>query len=140
MRHHNQPGFDKSCKGGNYVIRHWVTADSRTRLGTQQPWLDPGEREDNTVGVKIIKTKEGGYPYVSAQAFRYWLRETLTSRVDGLASAPIYREEKVTNTDANPLLYWDDDIFGDMRAPSKKETAKAARAADASRAGENGDY
>lgn len=96
----------------------------------------PGEREDNTVGVKVIKTKEGSYPYVSAQAFRYWLRETLNSRVAGWKAAPIYREEKVAYTDANPLLYWDDDIFGYMRAPSKKETAKAARAADASRAGE----
>ena len=96
----------------------------------------PGEREDNTVGVKVIKTKEGSYPYVSAQAYRYWLRETLTTRIPGWRSAPMYREEKVAYTDANPMLYWDDDLFGYMRAPSKKETAKAARAADASRAGE----
>lgn len=96
----------------------------------------PGEREDNTVGVKVIKTKEGSYPYVSAQAYRYWLRETLTSRIHGWRSAPMYREEKVAYTDANPMLYWDDDLFGYMRAPSKKETAKAARAADTSRVGE----
>jgi CRISPR-associated protein Cst2 len=96
----------------------------------------PGEREDNTVGVKVIKTKEGSYPYVSAQAFRYWLRDTLALRVAGWKNAPIYREEKVAYTDANPLLYWDDDIFGYMRAPSKKETARVARAADVSRAGE----
>ncbi|MDZ4718663.1 MAG: type I-B CRISPR-associated protein Cas7/Cst2/DevR [Roseiflexaceae bacterium] len=96
----------------------------------------PGEREDNTVGVKVIKAKEGSYPYVSAQAYRYWLRTTLESRIPGWRSAPMYREEKVAYTDANPILYWDDDLFGYMRAPSKKETAKAARAADASRAGE----
>lgn len=96
----------------------------------------PGEREDNTVGVKVIRAKDGIYPYVSAQAFRYWLRETLNARVAGWKAAPIYREEKVAYTDANPLLYWDDDLFGYMRAPSKKETAKAARAADASRIGE----
>ncbi len=96
----------------------------------------PGEREDNTVGVKVIRTKDGSYPYVSAQALRYWLRETLSSRVQGWQTAPIYREEKVAYTDANPLKYWDDDLFGYMRAPSKKETAKAARAADVSRAGE----
>jgi CRISPR-associated protein Cst2 len=96
----------------------------------------PGEREDNTVGVKVIKAKDGSYPYVSAQAFRYWLRETLHSRVAGWRAAPIYREEKIAYTDANPLHYWDDDIFGYMRAPSKKETAKAARAADTSRIGE----
>ncbi|PDW04668.1 type I-B CRISPR-associated protein Cas7/Cst2/DevR [Candidatus Viridilinea mediisalina] len=96
----------------------------------------PGEREDNTVGVKVIKTKEGAYPYVSAQALRYWLRTTLETRVAGWQAAPIYREEKVAYTDANPLLYWDDDLFGYMRAPSKRETAKALRAADTSRAGE----
>jgi CRISPR-associated protein Cst2 len=96
----------------------------------------PGEREDNTVGVKVIKTKEGSYPYVSAQAYRYWLRTTLEARVPGWRSAPIYREEKVAYTDANPIEWWDDDLFGYMRAPSKRETAKAQRAADASRAGE----
>ena len=96
----------------------------------------PGEREDNTVGVKVIKTKEGSYPYVSAQAYRYWLRTTLEARVAGWRAAPIYREEKVAYTDANPIAWWDDDLFGYMRAPSKKETAKALRAADASRAGE----
>lgn len=37
----------------------------------------PGERTDNKVGVKLIRTKEGYYPYVSAQAYRYWLRTTL---------------------------------------------------------------
>lgn len=96
----------------------------------------PGEREENTVGVKVIKTKEGTYPYVSAQAFRYWLRTTLASRVPDWKAAPVYREEKIAYTDANPIAYWDDDLFGYMRAPSKRETAKAQRAADPSRENE----
>jgi len=96
----------------------------------------PGARTDNTVGVKVIKAKDGVYPYVSAQAFRYWLRTTLESANLGWQSAPIYREEKVAYTDANPILYWDDDLFGYMRAPSKKTTAKEKREADASRASE----
>jgi CRISPR-associated protein Cst2 len=96
----------------------------------------PGEREDNTVGVKVINTREGAFPYVSAQAVRYWLRTTLASRVPGWQAAPIYREEKVAYTDGNPLLFWEDDLFGYMRAPSKKETAKAQRLADVSRIGE----
>lgn len=96
----------------------------------------PGEREDNTVGVKVIRAKDGIYPYVSAQAFRYWLRETLLARVSGWKASPMYREEKIAYTDANPLKFWDDDLFGYMRAPSKKETARAGRAADISRAGE----
>ncbi len=96
----------------------------------------PGEREDNTVGVKVIATKSGKYPYVSAQAFRYWLRTTLEARVKGWIAAPIFREEKVAYTDANPIAFWDDDLFGYMRAPSKSEKAIALRAADSSRASE----
>ncbi len=95
----------------------------------------PGARTDNTVGVKVIRAKDGAYPYVSAQAFRYWLRATLGG-VEGWRAAPIYREEKVAYTDANPILYWDDDLFGYMRAPSKKTSAKEKREADQSRAGE----
>lgn len=89
----------------------------------------PGARTDNTVGVKVIKTKEGAYPYVSAQSFRYWLRTTLENGDFGWQAAPIYREKKVAYTDANPIKYWDDDLFGYMRAPSKKADAAEARAA-----------
>jgi len=96
----------------------------------------PGARTDNTTGVKLIKTKEGAYPYVSAQAFRYWLRTTLENAALGWQVAPVYREEKIAYTDANPMLYWDDDLFGYMRAPSKKESAKTKREADTSRTGE----
>ncbi len=93
----------------------------------------PGSRTDNTVGVKAIRTREGYFPYASAQAFRYWLRATLENCVTGWKAAPIYREEKVAYTDANPILYWDDDLFGYMRAPSKKKSAEEKRAADSSR-------
>lgn len=96
----------------------------------------PGDREDNSVGVKTIKTKEGFFPYVSAQAFRYWHRMTLQEHVPGWRAAPVYREEKIAYSDSNPLLYWDDDLFGYMRAPSKRESAKVKREADISRAGE----
>ncbi len=96
----------------------------------------PGARTDNTVGVKLIRAKDGTYPYVSAQAFRYWLRATLQDANLGWQAAPIYREEKVAYTDANPILWWDDDLFGYMRAPSKKTSAKEKREADASRANE----
>jgi CRISPR-associated protein Cst2 len=93
----------------------------------------PGARTDNTVGVKTIRAKDGAYPYVSAQAFRYWLRTTLEGSDLGWQAAPIYREKKVAYTDANPILWWDDDLFGYMRAPSKKADAVKARSADESR-------
>ena len=93
----------------------------------------PGDREDNSVGVKVIRSKEGPFPYVSAQAFRYWHRTTLETQVAGWRAAPIHREEKVAYTDANPLLWWDDDLFGYMRAP-KKKSAEAKHENEAARA------
>ncbi len=87
----------------------------------------PGEATDNAVGVKTINTRQGRYPYVSAQAFRYWLRTTLENGSWGWQAAPIFREKKIAYTDANPIRWWDDDLFGYMRAPSKKAEAVKAR-------------
>ncbi len=95
-----------------------------------------GERYENSTGVKLIRANDGIYPYVSAQAFRYWLRESVQRTSPSWKSAPMYREEKVAYTDANPIEYWDDDLFGYMRAPSKRESAKAKREADVTRVGE----
>ena len=94
----------------------------------------PGERVDNKTAVKFIRTRGGAYPYVSAQAFRYWLRTSLEESDLGWRAAPVYREKKVAYTDANPILFWDDDLFGYMRAPSKNLEAVEAREADASQA------
>lgn len=84
-------------------------------------------RTDNTSSVKVIRTARGTYPYITAQAVRFWLRNTLEqSNATGeleWQSSPIYREEKVAYTDANPILYWDDDLLGYMRAPSKRNKA-----------------
>ncbi len=93
----------------------------------------PGERTENTSGVKVIRMRDGSiYPYVSAQAFRYWLRTTAESRVEGWKAAPTYREDKIAYTDSNPIAWWDDDLFGYMRAPSKK-TTKEQQLKDAAR-------
>jgi CRISPR-associated protein Cst2 len=98
---------------------------------------NPSARTDNAVATKIIATKQGAFPYVSAQAFRYWLRTTLQESEDiPWEAAPVYREAKVAYTDANPIIYWDDDLFGYMRAQGKSEAARARRAGDASRANE----
>ncbi|MCX8024169.1 MAG: type I-B CRISPR-associated protein Cas7/Cst2/DevR [Thermanaerothrix sp.] len=91
---------------------------------------------DNVSGVKVIKTREGTYPYVSAQAFRYWLRTTIEKSNSEWQAAPIWRESKVAYTDANPIRWWDDDLFGYMRAPSKKQSAVEKREADESRTSE----
>ncbi|MBF6595078.1 MAG: type I-B CRISPR-associated protein Cas7/Cst2/DevR [Thermaceae bacterium] len=90
---------------------------------------------DNEVGVKMIRTKGGALPYVSAQSFRFWLRNTLEQQSDWAAhAAPIFRENKAAYTDANPLKWWDDDLFGYMRAESKKTSAIEAKTEDTSRA------
>jgi len=96
----------------------------------------PNARTDNTVAVKAIRTGDGTFPYVSAQSFRYWLRTTLESGDWGWQNAPIYREEKVAYTDANPIRWWDDDLLGYMRAPSKKTSATEKRESDTSRVDE----
>lgn len=78
--------------------------------------LDQGGRTENAVRTKTVR----GFPYVSAQAVRYWWRTTLEQRDPAWRAAPIYREGKVAYTDADPIKWWDDDLFGYMRAPSKK--------------------
>jgi len=93
-------------------------------------------RTENAVATKVIRTRQGAFPYVSAQAFRYWLRTTLERTQPAWKAAPVYREAKVAYTDGNPIRYWDDDLFGYMRAQSKRAGAAARRGADESRAGE----
>lgn len=82
----------------------------------------PNARTDNTSGIKFIRKYGGGmYPYVTAQAYRRWLRDGLEDNPQGWQMSPIHREEKVAYVDANPIQYWDDDLLGYMRAPSKKK-------------------
>jgi len=90
----------------------------------------PGEADQNAVGVKAIRTKEGSFPYVSAQAFRYWLRTTLGQTQPKWKAAPVYRETDIAYTAADPIEYWDDDLFGYMRSPATSPTAKKARQSD----------
>lgn len=87
----------------------------------------PGARTDNSSDVKYIHTKQGDYPYVSAQAFRAWLRNSIKHLGYDNVS-PIYRDDKVAYTAGNPITYWDDDLFGYMRAPG--EATRRSRIAD----------
>jgi CRISPR-associated protein Cst2 len=97
----------------------------------------------NEVGIKVINTSDGKYPYVSAQAFRYWLRSTLNTDVNWREKlAPIFYKAgkgtagNIAYTAGNPIEYWDDDLFGYMRAEKegkekegteKEETANVTR-------------
>jgi CRISPR-associated protein Cst2 len=82
-----------------------------------------GARTDNVIVVKKIRTPNGTYPYVSAQALRYWIRTTLERSGAKWVTSPVYREGKIAYPAADPIEYWDDDLFGYMRAPSKKADA-----------------
>ena len=87
---------------------------------------DTGHITDNTVKVKCIWKNNIQYPYVSGQAFRYWLRETLKKNFNWDMS-PINREKKIAFTEANPIIYPDDDMFGYMRALKKKDGGTVTR-------------
>lgn len=78
---------------------------------------DPNEADENKIPVKFVRRGREVYPYVSAQAWRYWWRNTLEANFDWKMS-PIQREAKIAFTSANPFTYADDDVFGYMRAMS----------------------
>jgi len=70
---------------------------------------------DNAVGTKAIRKNGRKYTYVSGQAWRYWWRDTLQKQLNWDLS-PVIREKKIAFTEADPIKYADDDLFGYMRA------------------------
>lgn len=70
---------------------------------------------DNAVATKKIYKNGRAYTYVSGQAWRYWWREALKAN-HGWELSPITRDSKIAFTDANPIVYADDDVFGYMKA------------------------
>ena len=79
-----------------------------------------------TVGeVKQARIHGRTYPYVSAQAFRRWLRETMVA--SGAVASPVTRVGKAegkaqkATTGADPAQYPDDDLFGFMKATAKAD-------------------
>ncbi len=89
---------------------------------------EDGAKTDNTIAVKKIRTFDGVYPYVSAQAFRFWLRTTLEQSEPDWKVAPVFREKKIAFSESDPVTNCDDDLFGYMRAPSKKGDADEKKA------------
>jgi CRISPR-associated protein Cst2 len=81
--------------------------------------LNNGKGEDNTGQVKAIRVGRQEYPYVSAQAVRYWLRETLERYDESWQASPVYHaagKKQQAYTEGDPIRYWDDDLLGYMRA------------------------
>jgi CRISPR-associated protein Cst2 len=84
-----------------------------------------GAGSGTTAPVKKATVRGRTYPYVSAQAFRRWLRETMV--VSGSVASPTARVGKAegkaqkATTDADPARYADDDLFGYMKATAKAD-------------------
>lgn len=80
---------------------------------------EEGAATENQVVVKSIQRAGQQYPYVSAQALRYWWRNALETECSWEMS-PIEREKKIAFTQAQPWQYPDDDVFGYMRAQAEQ--------------------
>ncbi|WP_399094184.1 type I-B CRISPR-associated protein Cas7/Cst2/DevR [Streptomyces sp. BBFR2] len=80
-----------------------------------------GEGEDNVGKVKALRVGRDTYPYVSAQAFRRWLRDCLPA---GEPRSAVTRSGKGQNQQAytagRPDQFLDDDLFGYMVAVKKE--------------------
>ena len=74
---------------------------------------------DNAVATKTIFKNGKSYVYVSGQAWRYWWRNSLQKDLNWNLS-PVIRDNKIAYTNANPIEYADDDVFGYMRAASEE--------------------
>lgn len=85
---------------------------------------DTSTHLENAVATKKIIKAGKNHAYVSGQAWRYWWRETLKKDF-GWVMSPVLRESKVAFTEANPIVYPDDDVFGYMRA-AKEEKVDAS--------------
>jgi CRISPR-associated protein Cst2 len=83
-------------------------------------------RGDNNVGeVKKLRIGRDIHPYVSAQAFRRWVRDSLPASE---ARSPVIREgqgkKQQAYTKGRPDLYLDDDLFGYMVAIKSESKAE----------------
>ena len=83
--------------------------------------------QDKSAGTKnIIRTKalvrDGvQVPFRSGEAIRRDIREALAREHPDTPMSPLERAGKVTVTAADPVAYYDDDVFGYMRKPRGEE-------------------
>ena len=86
-----------------------------------------GKGEETTSRVKFARIRGRKYPYISAQAVRRWTRDGMVEL--GSGPSPVTRVGKAqnkaqkANTEADPVRYADDDLFGYMRAGAKMDDA-----------------
>ncbi len=87
-----------------------------------------GLGEDNVATVKQLRVGRDTHPYVSAQAFRRWLRDSLPASEP---VSPVVRsgsgQKQQAYTQGRPDLYLDDDLFGYMVAVKGDKTKTCQR-------------
>jgi CRISPR-associated protein Cst2 len=109
----------KSDKVKNYFVHSSILIDvDGASLNNWGSDATNTQGMENTSAVKKVTKNGRVHAVVAGQAWRYWWRESLG--LNGWSLSPITRDKKVAYTEANPLEYADDDIFGYMRA-SKDE-------------------
>lgn len=80
-----------------------------------------GEGEDNTGRVKKLRVGREEFPYVSAQAFRRWLRDSLPAQEPrSVVTRSGSGAKQQAHTAGRPDLHLDDDLFGYMVAVKGK--------------------
>lgn len=97
-----------------------IEADAAALNRGDKP-ISQGQSNGNSC--KMLWKNGKRYPYVSAQAYRYWLRKTFEAR-SGMQSSPMIRDAKKSKqvySSANPAQYWDDDMLGYMRVIAKEK-------------------
>src|SRR5262245_10026793 len=79
--------------------------------------------EDNVGVVKAMRVGRETYPYVSAQAFRRWLRDSLPASEPRSNVTRSGSGKQQAFTDGRPDRFLDDDLFGYMVAVKGKDGA-----------------
>lgn len=83
--------------------------------------------DGNVAATKTMRVGRDVYPYVSAQAFRRWLRDSLPAEEQ---ASPVERsgsgKKQQAYTSGRPDKYLDDDLFGYMVAVKGKASGEAA--------------
>jgi CRISPR-associated protein Cst2 len=94
----------------------------KVALGVVAGAPNNGLGDANLAVVKSMRVGRDQFPYVSAQAFRRWLRDSLPA---GEPSSPVTRsgsgQRQQAYTSGRPDMFLDDDLFGYMVAVKKEQ-------------------
>ena len=81
--------------------------------------------DGNVAATKTMRVGRDVYPYVSAQAFRRWLRDSLPAEEQ---ASPVERsgsgKKQQAYTSGRPDKYLDDDLFGYMVAVKERQAGR----------------